>query len=256
MGLFENFDTQKKANKNLVIISYSATTFPQTIIQALQRSTKQPPQSFHIGYTFATGDNDDLINIYTLQTPSETALALVGKPDLCVYVFDYNDDPHTWIDSISKTPCTEGPVLILVVNQSKVNVLIEQDVHEAIQLALRTVCLKEGYSLLYTSDIKLIRKVVTAKLSGSSLGSIAMSDYRDMFLDAGTDSWPKIAALAEGVTPEELEETAAEWRSPTGPVLTRFKEHVAPRSHKEDAAKTKKQTISSLPTYSEFINSL
>lgn len=240
----------------------------------------------HLGYTFvqyldSSGSTLATLNIYTVPQEQQThydqllrkVLRKIEKKDLLVVpLFDYRDDPNQWLRTLntwlSLTDDTiqvqELNCLIVTLNRGTV-VDWDQDIHEYIQLSLRSVALIHGFSVIYTTGEfqQMLENVATLlklpfKESFIPLLKPYMVDYQEFFIPRGSDSWTKINALSEEINAES---EAKYWKldDPENDYITKY-ESIVPSVQKKVVKKKKKKepTKERVPPmkYQQFLDAM
>lgn len=188
--------------------------------------------NFFLGYTFIEFKDQanellSTLQIYTLPDRFikyiDLALKIVfqhnGKKDLLVIpLLDYSENPHGWLKDIHvllnklnpiKSDDKKIEILIAVTNkQSKID--WDPEIHEYIQLCLRSISLIHQCSIIYVksnqrdqSTTELISFLLKLPIRINQKLKIEPRFVDDLLISKGTDTWGKIGTLSDIIDPEK-----------------------------------------------------
>jgi hypothetical protein len=137
---------------------------------------------------------------------------------LFVPLLDYTENPKNWLRMLS----IWTTLLDHILEKRKFNTMMavlnrgsridwDQDIHEYIQLSLRSISFSYDWSILYTRKeysklLETVASLMEIQFNESFRPQIRSFDvdYQEFFIPSSADSWTKISALSETIDPEKL----------------------------------------------------
>lgn len=137
---------------------------------------------------------------------------ILHKDLLIIPILDYSDDPSTWLSELqalfNQVLSKDLQILISVIDKH-LKIDWEPELHEFIQLCLRSLCLKYDLSLIYLNSfnstrlIELVSYLLNLPLKINQKFSIEPIFIDELIIPKSFDTWGKISTLSDLIKPEE-----------------------------------------------------